>query len=58
MTTWTPKTQQSETWAAVTRPVPGYGFAPGFAARPAFAIASTSGLYTENTKQPETWTES
>jgi hypothetical protein len=58
MTTWTEKTQQSETWTAVTRPAVGAGFAPGFAARPAFAVASPAGVYTEQTKQPETWTPS
>jgi len=55
---WTEKTKQSETWTEVTRPAPGTGFAPGFAARPAFAVASSGGVYTEQTKQPETWTES
>ena len=55
MTTWTEKTQQSETWTAVPRLAGGTGFAPGFAARPAFAVASPAGVYTEKTEQPETW---
>ena len=58
MTTWTEKTQQTETWTAVAHLAGGTGFAPGFAARPAFAVASPAGVYTEKTKQPETWTES
>lgn len=53
---WTEKTQQSEAWSEVARLAGGTGFAPGFAARPAFAVASPAGVYTDKTEQAETWT--
>jgi len=54
--TWTPKTQQSETWTANPPTVLGVGFSQGFAPRPAFQIAHRNGIWNERTEQSETWT--
>lgn len=56
MTTWTEKTQQSETWETEPPNVVGDGFSQGFAPRPAFAIAFRNGIWTQRTEQSETWT--
>lgn len=54
--TWTPVTAQSETWTAQAPETVGDGFSLGFAARPAFAVASRAGIWTAATEQSETWT--
>lgn len=56
MTTWTPKTQQAETWTERTEPV--RVFSPHvFARRPVFDTGFTGGIWDEQSQQTETWTE-
>jgi len=51
---WTPATQQSETWTAVARP--GRVFDPNvFDRNPIFDTGFSSGLWDVNTIQAETW---
>jgi hypothetical protein len=56
MTTWTEKTEQSETWTAA----PGNRarvFSPlVFSVWPVFATGVSSDFWTEKTEQSETWT--
>ncbi len=56
MTTWTPATEDSETWTenpAHRRRI----FSPStFQAWPVFATGVLSDFWTEETKQAETWT--
>ena len=54
---WTEKTRQPETWETETQAI-GVGFSPGYAAAPAFAIASTQGIWNEDAEQPEVWVAS
>lgn len=56
MTTWTPATQQPETWTENPPDTLGAGFSLGFAARPAFAIAIRAGIWTQRDEQSEVWT--
>lgn len=53
--TWTPKTQQSETWTAHTqeiRPFDPYGFSQ----TPDFDTGSTAGVWNDSAQQAEVWT--
>jgi hypothetical protein len=53
--TWTPATQQSETWTLEAQPT--RGFSPnGFSHRPNFDTGKSSGIWDAQTKQAETWT--
>jgi hypothetical protein len=55
MTTWTPKTQQSETWTAETKAV--RVFDPDvFDRNPIFDTGSSAGLWDAKTEQQEVWT--
>jgi len=55
MMTWTPKTQQSETWAAETVAV--RVFDPHvFDRAPVFDTGSVAGIWDDKTIQAETWT--
>jgi hypothetical protein len=55
MTTWTPKTQQSETWTAETQAV--RVFDPFvFDRRPIFDTGETGGIWDGKTIQSEIWT--
>jgi len=56
VTTWTEKTEQSESWTNQAPNDVGDGFSQGFAARPAFQIAYRNGIWSERTEQSETWT--
>lgn len=56
MNVWTPKSRPPDNWAETVRPPPGAGFAPGYAARPAFAVASSQGVWSDKAEQPENWT--
>lgn len=56
MTTWTPATQQSETWTEEAQ-TPHRIFSPYiFSRRPVFATGPTAGVWDEKTEQAETWT--
>jgi hypothetical protein len=55
MTTWTPKTQQAETWTAAE--ADQRIFSPLiFDRKPVFSTGSSGGVWDEKTKQPEIWT--
>jgi hypothetical protein len=55
VTTWTPKTQQSETWTAAVEPI--RVFDPNvFDRNPIFDTGPSSGLWDVKTIQAETWT--
>lgn len=55
MTTWTPKTQQSETWTAHVREA--RVFDPDvFDRRPIFDTGFTAGIWDAKTEQQEVWT--
>lgn len=57
MTTWTPKTRQSETWARVVTEQHSRVFDPDvFDHDPIFDTGTPAGLWAERTRQPETWT--
>jgi hypothetical protein len=57
MTTWTPKTKQSETWTAISTENRPRVFSPlVFAAWPVFATGVLSDFWTDKTAQSETWT--
>lgn len=56
MTTWTPVTKQSETWAEKLLPTRGFDPA-GFDNTPRFDTGSTAGVWAPKAKQSETWTE-
>lgn len=55
MTTWTPKTEQAETWTAAA--ADQRIFSPlVFDRKPVFATGSTGGVWDAKTEQAETWT--
>jgi len=55
MTTWTPKTEQSETWTEENQNL--RTFSPyTFSRRPVFDTGPTSGVWDARTQQAETWT--
>jgi hypothetical protein len=56
MTTWTPVTQQGETWTARTRETRVFDPAV-FDNNPVFDTGSSSGLWAVRTAQAEVWTE-
>lgn len=56
MTTWTPATQQSETWTDIVFATRVFDPAV-FDNNPIFDTGSPAGVYTERAKQAETWTE-
>lgn len=57
MTTWTPKTQQGETWTV--EPPEARTFSPyTFSRHPVFDTGSAAGVWDVRTAQPEVWTES
>jgi hypothetical protein len=54
--TWTPKTEQAETWTATTRPA--RVFDPDvFDRNPVFDTGFSAGLWEEKVIQAETWTQ-
>jgi len=55
MTTWTPKTQQAETWTDFTQPVRVFDPAV-FDRNPIFDTGFSAGLWDAKTIQAETWT--
>ena len=55
MTTWTPKTQQGETWTATVRETRAFDPA-GFDNTPRFDTGSSAGVWNARTEQPEVWT--
>jgi hypothetical protein len=55
--TWTPVTQQSETWTET--PLTVRGFDPnGFDRSPRFDTGSSSGVWDQKAEQPEVWSQS
>lgn len=56
MTTWTEKTQQAEVWVSEDPPMRAFDPA-AFENNPVFDTGSPAGVYTERSKQSETWTE-
>ncbi len=54
MTTWTPKTQQAETWTEENPET--RTFSPLTFSRLTFDVGSPSGIWDAQTKQAEVWT--
>lgn len=55
MTTWTPKTQQSETWTSED-PLPRVFDPYVFDRAPVFDTGGTAGIWDAKTEQQEVWT--
>lgn len=56
MNTWTPKTQQTETWTVESQDVVRVFDPFVFDRRPVFDTGTSAGVWDEKTIQAETWT--